>query len=440
MNDIMALAREHRNSKDWMRALKIYRLVLEAVPEDYEVRLNIGDALMALGEERLAHRVWQETFAHDMHSGRPLQAIVCARRLMAKDPAFARLLHELAEFYQVDSEHVGRASRPAAVDLDVPVRDDVDTDYVIDQTTLTRQCAELVVGLGANASFPEKVPPIPILSDLQPELFTSLLSTARLLTLQPGEVFLREGENAETFYMVARGKVSIYKTDTSGRRVDLAQLGEGSILGEMALLTNSPRTANVEAVEESDLIEFHKNDISRMSEESIQIEAALDRFTRERLISNLLATNPLFAPFDRKQRYELLSRFGVHEVVPGTILVKEGSRGQGLYIVLYGQVDVKKRDAEEEVLLATLGAGDVFGEISLIKDQPTTATVTAARHSTVLFLPKEYFVNLIEAIPALKDYFARLSDERLSSTRETIEQVQALESVDIVFEDERIMI
>jgi CRP-like cAMP-binding protein len=320
------------------------------------------------------------------------------------------------------------------------VRDDIQTDYPIDPADLARQCAELVIGLGAQARFPEKVPPLPILSDLPPELFCDLLGTARLLTHPPGEVLLREGENAETFYMVARGKVAIYKMDNNGRRVDLAQLGDGSILGEMALLTNSPRTANVETAEESDLIEFHKNDLARMSEQSIHIEAALDRFTRERLISNLLATNPLFAPFDRKQRYELLSRFGVHEVVPGTTLVKEGSRGQGLYIILYGQVEVRKNEGGEDVLLATLGAGDVFGEISLIKDQPTTATVKALRHSTVLFLPKEYFTSLVEAIPALKEYFARLSDERLSSTREAVEKAQYLESVDIVFDDERIMI
>ncbi len=440
MNDIMALAREHRSRKEWVKALKIYRLVLEAVPEDHEVRLNIGDSLMAIGEEQLAERVWLETFRYDMRVGQPLQAIVAARRLMARNPAHDALLGELASFYNADSEHVGRTSRLAAVDLDIPVRDDVQTDYTIDPQLLARQSAELVVMLGQTARFPEKVPPLPILSDLPPDLFQELLGTARLLGLDTGDIFLREGENAETFYMVARGKVRIYKAGVSGRRIDLAQLGEGSVLGEMALLTNSPRTANVEATEESDLIEFHKSDLARMSEQSIQIEAALDRFTRERLISNLLATNPLFAPFDRKQRYELLSRFGVHEVVPDTILVKEGCQGQGLFIILYGQVDVRKKEGGEEILLATLGAGDVFGEISLVKDQPTTATVKAVRHSTVLFLPREYFTNLVKAIPALGEYFARLSDERLSSTRATMEQVQFLESVDIVFEDERIMI
>jgi len=440
MKDILALASEHRASRDWLKALKIYRLVLEAVPQDYEIRLNIGDALMAVGEETLARQVWIETFRYDMRMGQPIQAIVAAKRLMEQDPAFESLVQELAALYCSESEHVGRTTRAAAVDMDVPVRDDIDTDYSIEPAALARQCADLVVAIGKQARFPEKVPPIPILSDLPPDLFGGLLSTVRLIRLEPGRSLLREGENAETFYMLAHGKVKIYKSDPMGRQVEIAQLGEGSILGEMALLTASPRTASVQSIESSDLLEFSKADLARISEESIQIEAALDRFTRERLISNLLATNPLFAPFDRKQRYELLSRFTVHEVVPGTVLVKQGSTGKGLFVILYGEVEVDKDDSGEHVLLATLKAGDVFGEISLIKDQPTTATVKALRHSTVLFLPREYFSSLIGAIPELREYFDRLSEQRLSRTVETLEQAHFLGSVDIVFDDERVMI
>ena len=440
MKDILGLAGELKMKRDWIRALKIYRLVLEAVPQDYETRLNIGDALMAMGEEDLARTVWQETFRYDMRMGQPVQAIVAAKRLMARDGSHEALLKELAAFYHAESEHVGRTSRLAPVDLEVPVREDIDTDYPIEPATLARQSAELVVSIGKQASFPEKVPPLPILSDLPPDLFCELLATVDLRRLDPGVTFLKEGENAETFYMLARGKVRIFKADPMGRRVELAQLGEGSILGEMALLTASPRTASVETIEDSDLLEFSKADLNRISDESIQVEAALDRFTRERLISNLLATNPLFAPFDRKQRYELLSRFTVHEVVPGTLLVKQGSRGQGLFIILYGEVDVTKLDGEEDVLLATLKAGDVFGEISLIKDQPTTATVKSVRHSTMLFLPREYFTSLITAIPELGEYFANLSEQRLTQTEKALEEAQYLESVDIVFDDERIMI
>jgi len=73
-------------------------------------------------------------------------------------------------------------------------------------------------------------------------------------------------------------------------------------------------------------------------------------------------------------------------VTPGTVVVREGQEGKGLYLILTGEVDVTKVDGSEKVLLATLRAGDCFGEISLIKKSPTTATVTAARHTTILFL------------------------------------------------------
>src|SRR5690606_1532813 len=116
------------------------------------------------------------------------------------------------------------------------------------------------------------------------------------------------------------------------------------------------------------------------------IALALDKFTRERLLNNLLATSPLFRPLDRTQRFDLVRRFKAHDVAPGVNLIEEGAPGRGLFVLLAGQVDVSKRDGEHKVLLATLGPGDVFGEISLLNEEPASATVTAAAQSTVLVL------------------------------------------------------
>ena len=58
----------------------------------------------------------------------------------------------------------------------------------------------------------------------------------------------------------------------------------------------------------------------------------------------------------------------------------------------------------------------------------------------MLFLPREYFTSLVTAIPELGEYFASLSEQRLTQTEKALEEAQYLESVDIVFDDERIMI
>lgn len=69
------------------------------------------------------------------------------------------------------------------------------------------------------------------------------------------------------------------------------------------------------------------------------------------------------------------------------------------------------------MLLATLKPGDVFGEISLVLEGPTTASVTAATACTVLFLARELFQRLVAAIPEIRAYVETLGDERMMDTR-----------------------
>ena len=97
---------------------------------------------------------------------------------------------------------------------------------------------------------------------------------------------------------------------------------------------------------------------------------ALDQFARERLLKNLLATSPLFRPFNHQQQMDLVRRFEGHEIAAGTTIIREGEAGQGLFVVLAGEVEVA---AARRAPVARLRAGEVFGEMSLLGDSPTTA-------------------------------------------------------------------
>jgi len=143
------------------------------------------------------------------------------------------------------------------------------------------------------------------------------------------------------------------------------------------------------------------------------VREALDRFSRERLIKNLLQTSPLFVPFTKSQQGELLRKFEGHELEAGVDIVREGERGQGLFLILSGEVDVISRAASANpVQLARLRAGDMVGEMSLVTDQPTSATVRAATATTVLFLAREYVERLAEAVPEVQAYFEQLALNR----------------------------
>jgi cAMP-dependent protein kinase regulator len=126
-----------------------------------------------------------------------------------------------------------------------------------------------------------------------------------------------------------------------------------------------------------------------------------------------MATSPLFRPFSRMQQRDLLRRFTSHDVAPGTVVIHEGEEGRGLFVVLSGDLDVSRRAADGAVVpLGTLKTGDVFGEMALLRNARTTATVVAQRPATVLFLAREYVARIVGAVPEIRSYLEALAEDR----------------------------
>ena len=95
------------------------------------------------------------------------------------------------------------------------------------------------------------------------------------------------------------------------------------------------------------------------------------------------------------------------------MIIREGDAGQGLFVIMFGEVEIlHKDDAGREKTVAKLGAGEVFGEMSLLGDRPTTATVRTLSRTTIMFLGREYFRRLVQALPPLRQYFEELSSKR----------------------------
>jgi CRP-like cAMP-binding protein len=169
----------------------------------------------------------------------------------------------------------------------------------------------------------------------------------------------------------------------------------------------------VQAIGEADLLEATRASLAALADELGAVAEALHAFTRERLLGNLMATSPLFRPFSRTQQRDLLRRFTSHDVATETVVIHEGEEGRGLFVVLSGECDVSRRGNDgRAVPLGTLRTGDVFGEMSLLRGGPTTATVTASRPATVLFLAREYVGRIVAGVPAIRAYLEALAEDR----------------------------
>jgi CRP-like cAMP-binding protein len=417
---------------DLGRAFALYEAIVHALPSDLDARMKVADLLVTARQHDLARRVYAAIAFYDMQGGRPLHALVAAQALASLGTDIGALHQSLAELYGHGSPRLGRGGRLAPPDPESDVAPPVLADEV-DPMRRAQSAAETAASTSSYSDFPSQFPPVPLLSELQPAAFARVLSTVRVHRLAHGAAVVREGEPGTSFFLVASGHVRVYNTDALGKQTELARLGEGALFGELALVAAQPRSASVEVVGEADLLELGADALRAAAGELPQLAEALDRFTRERLLKNLLATSPLFRPFSPQQRVDLARRFSGHDVAPGTAIIREGDPGRGLYVVLAGEVEVVKGDEPFEATLATLRSGDVFGEIALIRGTPAVATVRAARPTTVLFLAREYFERLIGALPEMRAFFENLTEERLRDG-------QVLNEDLLVEDDERVLI
>ena len=98
---------------------------------------------------------------------------------------------------------------------------------------------------------------------------------------------------------------------------------------------------------------------------------------------------------------------------PNEVIFREGDRGDRLYVVLHGEVEVFRQvPGQGEVTLAKLGAGECFGEIALISDTPRTATVRSASAVNLLAVDRDAFQALFSSLPPLRGFFESLIGTR----------------------------
>lgn len=112
----------------------------------------------------------------------------------------------------------------------------------------------------------------------------------------------------------------------------------------------------------------------------------------------LLAQRPLFSGLSRKE-VESVAALGVTlEIEANQVLTKEGAIGQEAFLIVAGSAHCT---VGNQVEVANLGPGDLFGEMSLLDGARRSATVVADTDMTVTVFDRREFIRLVETSPNL---------------------------------------
>jgi NADH dehydrogenase len=120
----------------------------------------------------------------------------------------------------------------------------------------------------------------------------------------------------------------------------------------------------------------------------------------------------LFPPDLAQTRMEQESGIKNQHFEPGDIIFHQGDLGDKVYVIETGECDVIKHVDGADKVLATLQAGDYFGEMALLSDMTRNATVLARTSMEVLLIPKGDFNRLRKSVPAFGEVFRELAKRR----------------------------
>jgi CRP/FNR family transcriptional regulator, cyclic AMP receptor protein len=110
-----------------------------------------------------------------------------------------------------------------------------------------------------------------------------------------------------------------------------------------------------------------------------------------------LAKVPMFAGLGRKELEEIAKLSTELPVKAGTKLITAGSTAREFFVIMDGEAEVEK----DGQLIATVGPGEVQGELSLLLDRARAANVTAKTDMVILVIDRRSFNALLDDIPAI---------------------------------------
>ncbi len=238
-----------------------------------------------------------------------------------------------------------------------------------------------------------------------------LASAGSMLNIAAGQTIFVEYEvnpqvlpQRDMMYFLLQGEVDL---TVNKKLVGVARPGE--ILGEMALITEMPRTATATAITECRFLTLTRDQLLKALEAAPEFGLFLMNIMITRLrntIKLLSARGKLSnagsskdsAIFDKtllEKLKMLLDSNAVMRYSKGDVIVEEGQTGMLMYVVLEGSVDISIRN----IVVSEIGAGGMFGEMALIAPNERVASASANTDCVLLAINRIVFLGLVRANP-----------------------------------------
>jgi len=200
---------------------------------------------------------------------------------------------------------------------------------------------------------------------------------------------IKEGDDGDFLFVIEKGSLDCIKT-IKGEEKIVKTVEAGDVFGELALLYNCPRAANVVARDECVCWRLDRETFNHIVK-----DAAVKRRDR---YDKFLQSVPLLASIDVYERSQISDALKPESFKKGDRIVQQDEPGDKFYIIEQGELYATKG----ELKVMDYKPGDYFGELALLKNQPRAASViVASDECNVLSLSRVSFNKMLGPLHAM---------------------------------------
>ncbi len=264
-----------------------------------------------------------------------------------------------------------------------------------------------------------------IFAEVPDEILAEYAPAAIERFIPAGERIIRQGETGTTMSVIVAGRVRISRGGKS-----IAEMADGEIFGELSALSPEPRSADVDAVSDTRLLEMNGEIIEKMISEQLEAARGILRILSIRIQSTirkqsyedtgsfsivrtermkepeapipetmlsvaekavLLKTVDIFGSLPHPVLTHLASLSREQWVERGAVLFNQGDLGTSMYVIVDGEIAVH----DDDRLIAVLRRGKIIGELALLTSEVRSTSISALEPSRLLKITQRAMEELL---------------------------------------------
>ncbi|WP_129791371.1 NAD(P)-binding domain-containing protein [Sphingosinicella sp. CPCC 101087] len=249
---------------------------------------------------------------------------------------------------------------------------------------------------------------VTILNDLSMLQMREFMLDSEPRAYRAGDVLFERNDPGASLFAIADGSVLVEVDPNDPSRT--VPIQQGSIVGEVGLISGRKRGATVRTAEGAIVIEIPRSAALKLMATNAAAKREITRISTERQLLQM------FGSVSSDDLAEVLASAEIMEIRAGQAIINEGEDGYDIFVIRQGSMVVEKNIGGKPVFLSYLPAGSYVGEMALIDGGRRTATVRAAIKSEVIKLDGEAFRNLLRREPELLSKFRKDMSSRQELT------------------------